>query len=90
MVNQTSFEDMLTEEAHLTSGYQPKHVKFMHMTEGGFASSTQPRHQEEVALPPRPMSQDHAEEISFHGAAHCARAQSISQHVDAGQLNIPL
>ena len=22
-------------------------------------------------------------------AEHCARAQSISQHVDAGQLNIP-
>ena len=70
VVNQISFEDMLAEEAHLTSGHQPKHVKFVDMTEGGFASSTPLRHQEEVALLPRHVAQDHPEEISFHVAAH--------------------
>ena len=40
------------------------------MTERGFASSTPLRHQEEVALPPRPTAQDHPAEISFHAVAH--------------------
>ena len=59
----------MAEAAHLTSGHQPKHVKFVDMTEGGFASSTLLRHQEEVALPPKAVVQDHPEEISFHVAA---------------------
>ena len=40
------------------------------MTEGDFASSTPLRHQEEVALPPRPIAQDYPEEINFHVATH--------------------
>ena len=34
MVNQTSFEDMLAEEAHSRSNHQPKYVKFLDTTEG--------------------------------------------------------
>ena len=44
MVNQTSFEDMLAEEAHSRTTHQPKHVKFLDTTEGGFASYTTLRH----------------------------------------------
>ena len=29
------------------------------------------------------------QEVTFYVAQNCARAQSISQHVDAGELNIP-
>ena len=60
---------MLTEEAHLRSNHQPKHVKFLDMTEGGFVASTPCRHEEEVALPPRPIVQDHPGDSSFHAAA---------------------
>ena len=30
------------------------------------------------------------EKLKTENKAWCARAQSISQHVDAGQLNVPL
>ena len=69
MVNQTSFEDMLAEEAHSRSNHQPKHIKFLCTTEGHFASFTPLRHQEEVALQPTTIAQDHPGEISFHVAA---------------------
>ena len=69
MVNRTSFEDMLAEEANLTSRHQPKHVKSLDTTERGFTSSTPCKPQEEVALPPRPIIQNHPEEIGLHVAA---------------------
>ena len=69
MVNRTSFEDMLAEEVNFTPGHQLKHVTFLDMMGGGVQSSTPCRHQEEVVLTPRPIEQNHPEEISFHVAA---------------------
>ena len=68
MINNASFEDMLAEEANYTPSHQPRHVKFANMVEGGFTSTPQ-NPQEEVALPPRPMLQDHPEDIGLHMAA---------------------
>ena len=60
---------MLPEKTNYTPNHQPRHVKFSNMVEGGFTSAPQ-NLQEEVALPPRPMLQDHPEEIGFHMAIH--------------------
>ena len=69
MVNRTSFEDMLAEEAHFTPYHQPKHVTFLDMMGGGVTSPTPCTHQKEVVLPSRPIEQNHPEEISLHAAA---------------------
>ena len=60
---------MLAEEVNFTPNHQPKYMKFLDMTEGDFTSSTPCRQQEEVPLPPRPIIQNHPEEIGLHMAA---------------------
>ena len=70
MINRASFEDILAEEANFIPSHQPRYVKFSDMTEGGFTSSTPHKQQAEVALPPRPIIQNHPEEIGLHTAAY--------------------
>ena len=59
---------MLAEKANFTPSHQPKHVRFVDTMKGGL-SSTQHNQLEEVALPPRPISENHPEEIGLHTAA---------------------
>ena len=68
MTNRASFEDMLVEEANFTPSHQPRHVKYVDTMKGAFTSNPH-KQQEEVALPPRPVSESHLEETGLHTAA---------------------
>ena len=68
-VSQTSFEDMLAEEANLTSSCQPKHVTFRDMVRQGVTSSTPWKYQQEVVLPSRPIERNYPGDIGLHAAA---------------------
>ena len=69
VINWTSFEDILAEEANFAPSCQPRHVKFSDMTDRDFTSSTPHKQQREVALPQRPIIQKCPEEIGLHMAA---------------------
>ena len=68
IISRASFEDMLAEEANYTPGHQPRHVRFVDTMKGGL-TFTPHNQQEEVALPPRPISESHPEKIWLHAAA---------------------
>ena len=67
IINRASFEGMLAEGTNFTPSHQPRHVKFADTMKMGLTSS--PHNQpEEVALPPKPVSESHPEEIGLHTA----------------------
>ena len=68
VINRESFKDMLAEEANFTPSLQPRCVKFTDTVQGQL-TSTPCNLWEEVALPPKPPFQGHAEEIGLHAAA---------------------
>ena len=68
IIDKTSFEDMLAEEANYTPSHQPRHVRFADMMQGGL-TSTPSNLPEEVALPPRPVLESYPDKIELHAAA---------------------
>ena len=68
-ISQTSFEDMLAEEASVIPGQQQKHVTLMD-TMRGVTSSTPQKHQDEMVLPSGPVERNnHPEDVRLHAAA---------------------
>ena len=68
MINKTSFEDMLAEEANYTHSHQPRHVNFADMIKWGL-TSTPGNLPQKVTLPTRLVLKSHPNEIGLHVAA---------------------
>ena len=81
IINRTSFEDMLAEEANYTPGCQPRHVRFVD-TMKGHLTSTPHNQPAEVALPSRPISESHPEKLGStqlcKNLERCGSQKSVS------------
>ena len=69
---------MLAEVANYTPGHQPRHVRFVDTPKGGL-TSTPHTQLEKVALPSRPISENHPEENGLHTAAREFRKMQESK-----------
>ena len=72
IIYRASFEDILAEEANYTLDNQPRCGRFVDTMKWGLTSMPC-NQQEQVALPPGPISESHPEVIGLHAATRVFR-----------------